>query len=36
MGLQKLFANRLVLVFENALVMMSGNVANIIRVAQVT
>ena len=36
MGLQNLSADRLVLVFENALVKMSGNVANIIHVAQVT
>ena len=35
MGLQKFFANRWVLVCENALVKISGSVANIIHIAQV-
>ena len=32
-GLQRLFANSFVLVFENAVVMVSGSVVNIVRVA---
>lgn len=35
-GLQKVFANRWVLVFNNAWVKMSDSVANIIRIAQIT